>query len=775
MRVILIGADFEENLGMAMIAASLHKAGHTAEVIPFNEAGQTEEVARSAAKRKPDVIGLSMQFQHRGFEFLALARRLRALGFRGHITCGGQFPTLAWNEVLDSTPSLDSIVLHEGENTIVELLAALQSRAPLDQVPGLALRGSNGLPHRTAPRAIIANLDTLPLPRRYRKHSVHLGVPFIPISGSRGCWGSCSYCSITSFYRDARAYGGGRTLRLRSPKNLAAEMATLRQRAGGTAVFCFHDDNFLMPRPEDSLERVREIRAALDSYGPGNVGFIGKCRPECLTADLAKELRKLGVVRLYVGVENASQPGADHLNRRTQTGQVRAALAALREAGIFGCYNLLIFEPRATLADVRENVAFIREHCMHPVNFCRAEPYHGTPLHKSVQDAGTVGGSYLGWDYRISDDRAELLFRICASAFRERNFAPHGVANRYMGLGYNAKLIEHFYDDPTGRRAKLLKRVDEVTRGISSETADLLEKALRIAERADLAERDGIERETALLGLEVAALDRVWHVEIDELSKDMLAFSKEASDRRVPALIPTKKLRELMQGVAVAGLLSIGGAGCGGKATTEEPVPSDAGVNQDAADDATDGMVSDPVPWDGAYDGQVADPPPWDAPYLDDGQVADPPPWDAGIDGQPGDPPPWDGGMADQWADPAPWDGAMDDQWADPPPPDMGMDKALPSQQEHWRDTSPRRAVRSNDLPFYDPPSLRLAAEPEGNAIRVSIRGVRDPMSSRWESEGAIVGEGESVLWTPASPDDQLRVAVRTRGGVAVATLRAGR
>ena len=94
-----------------------------------------------------------------------------------------------------------------------------------------------------------------------------------------------------------------------------------------------------------------------------------------------------------------------------------------------------MFEPDASLDDVRTNIAFIREHAEHPVNFCRAEPYSGTPLQKRLQTRGSLNGSYLGWNYRIEDPRTETLFRVCAAAFRERNFACDGVANRAMGLG----------------------------------------------------------------------------------------------------------------------------------------------------------------------------------------------------------------------------------------------------------------------------------------------------------------------------------------------------
>src|ERR1019366_5311625 len=115
-------------------------------------------------------------------------------------------------------------------------------------------------------------------------------------------------------------------------------------------------------------------------------------------------------------------------------------------------YNLLLFEPDATLDDVATNIAFMREHTAHPVNFCRAEPYFGTPLQTTLHDRGTLFGSYLGYDYRITDDRTDLLFRICAAAFRERSFRPDGVTNRTMGLGYSANVLSHFYGTATAER-----------------------------------------------------------------------------------------------------------------------------------------------------------------------------------------------------------------------------------------------------------------------------------------------------------------------------------
>src|SRR5512135_1383451 len=96
MEIALVGADIEENLGVGMIAAAAERAGHEVTVVPFSEAHERGPVLARILSLAPDVVGLSIQFQHRSGEFLALAAELRARGYAGHITAGGQYPTLAW-------------------------------------------------------------------------------------------------------------------------------------------------------------------------------------------------------------------------------------------------------------------------------------------------------------------------------------------------------------------------------------------------------------------------------------------------------------------------------------------------------------------------------------------------------------------------------------------------------------------------------------------------------------------------------------------------------
>ncbi len=747
MRIHFVGADLEENLGIGILSAVAEKHGHQATIVAFNDVSETDRVIRRIVEDAPDIAGLSIQFQHRAQEFLMLARKLREAGFRGHITTGGQFPTLAYREVLDPRNGVDSVVLHDGEETLVDVLDALSQNKSLHDVAGLALRADDGAPVRTNPRRLLDDLDAVPFARRYRQHNRHMNIPFIPIIGGRGCWGKCSYCSIIAFYDDAVESGGGKAVRMRSASNIAAEMALLLDGAGGKGIFCFHDDNFIFPSEKLSIKRIREIRTALDEYGVGRIAMVGKARPDCVTPTLAKELADLGVIRLYVGVENGSEAGGDHLKRGTQQAHVREALKSCREAGIFVCYNLLVFEPEAKVADVRENVQFIRDHADHPVNFCRAEPYYGTSLHVDLSKDQDLGGSYLGFNYRINDPRAELLFRICSAAFRERNFAPNGVANRYMGLGYAANVLRRFYNERGGADV-FVRRARELTRKISLDTAEYLEKAIQLAQRTPLEDWDALERQTLLLGLEIAAADKHWHEELDAIYADMRAFTQDPRDEAPRIVKPSNRFQRLKASVAVGLSLSVSVsayAGC-----SDGPTTTSGGGGT--------GLVTDPVPPDGGSTSSG-----------EGGMVVDPLPPDGGMGGFGGA-----GGGAGE--------GGM---VVDPPPPDAGEMGLLEFEPEpvraptklrlidQWFDTSPKTTVRTIDLPLFDPPKLKLVARKEDECLHVRLEGANCAITTRWEGDGIVQGDGLEAEWRPVGPTDRIRVGIRSRGGVAILSLRA--
>jgi anaerobic magnesium-protoporphyrin IX monomethyl ester cyclase len=871
MRIVLIGADNEENLGVAMIAASLISARHQVRVVGFTEYGQLDQAVSETLRYRPHVVGLAMQFQHRGWEFTALAEQLRDRGFRGHLVAGGQLATMAYASLLADTPSIDSVVLFDGERTIVDLVEAIGRCRPIAEVPGLAVRLDDGCVRRTEARQLPPDLDALPQAWRYRAATRHFGVPFLPISGGRGCWGKCGFCSITSYYRAAKSSAGGASLRLRSPASIALEMAELTAREQSPCIFCFHDETLLLPRPIDTQKRLREITAEAARLGVEGYGLVGKCRPDCLTEELVKELADQHVIRLYVGIENASQAGQDHLARRTRTEQLDRALRLVNQVGIFSCYNLLIFEPDTTIGDVRENIEFIRNHASNPVNFCRAEPYHGTPLWQQLKASGELEGSWLGWDYHLRDPNAELLFRLTSVVFRQRNFDTFGVANRSMSLGYMEQVMRRFYPGSPQRLARISERAAELTQAITLDSARFLEECVELVQRHGIEERELVEREAVRIGMHLAARDAEFHVQIDRLIEDAerIVADQRAEHRfQVPV-----RLIEALTGLALAGCVAGSTPGCGGSVgdpapgggggiqgteggfTATDPVPQSGGRTATSA--ATGGMIYDPVPYSGGrsatttlgqggtdpvpnsggrggtntggsttrtgYGGMVSDALPSTGGRASGGTggyaTYDPVPSGGGRVGNGGatgrggaiasgggiasggivdDPVPNPGGRSyggstgkggsgghidsvpnsggRSYGGSTGKGGATGYAGIGARTGDAGNAGALASNDVsvgHFRDTRVRRTVRRDQLALYDPPDVTLQATRARDHIHVTIVGLVEPANTRWASRGKLDGQGLSVRWIPGSKDDQLRVAIRTKGGVTIAALRA--
>jgi radical SAM superfamily enzyme YgiQ (UPF0313 family) len=89
-----------------------------------------------------DVVGLSIAFQSCLGDSIYLAEQLRAVGFAGHITCGGHVPSFEYATLLGDCPAIDSAVRHDGELTLVELLTRLSQARPLRGIPGIAVSSS---------------------------------------------------------------------------------------------------------------------------------------------------------------------------------------------------------------------------------------------------------------------------------------------------------------------------------------------------------------------------------------------------------------------------------------------------------------------------------------------------------------------------------------------------------------------------------------------------------------------------------------------------------
>ncbi len=492
--VALVGPEIEENLSLRYIASSLAAAGVRSEIVAFNHEADfgSALAAITSAPEPPLVVGLSLAFQWRARDFLALAMALREAGYTGHVTAGGHFGTFAAQEILTEFPEIDSVVRQEAENTVVSLVRALEDGSPLAPIAGLAFRDGERLVVTEHPA--LPDLSKLPRPDRRGEPASCFGHGIAPLVSSRGCYANCTFCCIAAWHEQSLP---GKRYRVRDVEDVADEMAEM-QRERGVDIFVFHDDNFFVPGHRHNKERFSALADALERKKIGKFATVVKARPTDCNPEVFSILRRrLNCIRVYIGIETDADQGLRTLRRWAKSSQNHDAIDLVRELDLYTCYNMLIFDPDTTIESLRTNIEFLRYAPEYPSNFGRVELYAGTPLLARMQAEGRARGDWLQWDYDLGSREVERIFSLAMECFMPRNFGNDALANRIMGTRFDIEVSRQFHPDVFD--PKWLDEGKELTRVLTLDGADALEKIV------DFVERGGSALEERALAAEVCS------------------------------------------------------------------------------------------------------------------------------------------------------------------------------------------------------------------------------------------------------------------------------
>lgn len=511
--VALVGPEFEENLSLRYIASSLAADGHTTDLVAFNSEADFAEVVDQVLAAAPAVVGISLAFQWRARDFLSVAMALRERGFTGHITLGGHFATFEAPAILADFPEVDSVCRQEAEDTMRALVAGVVAGAPLDEIPGLALRRGDQI--LLTPHPELPNLATLPRPDRRGEPATCFGHGIAPLVSSRGCYANCSFCCIAAWHEQSLP---GKRYRLREVDDVADEMVAMK-RERNVDIFVFHDDNFFVPGHRHNKERFSALADALEARNIGRYATVVKARPTDVDREVFTILKeRLHCIRVYIGIETDADQGLRTLRRWSKSRQNHTAIDLMRDLDLYTCFNMLVFDPDTTVESLETNIAFLRYAPEFPSNFGRVELYAGTPLLARMQAEKRCRGDYMQWDYSLGSPDVERIFTLSMEAFHERNFGDGALANRIMGTRFDVEVVRHFH--PREFRAEWLAHGKELSRRLTLSGADGL------SEIVDLVKRNGSFEEERALVPEIAARMRAVEVAIGEearaLARDIM-------------------------------------------------------------------------------------------------------------------------------------------------------------------------------------------------------------------------------------------------------------
>jgi radical SAM superfamily enzyme YgiQ (UPF0313 family) len=398
------GGSLAEPIGLEYVAASAVAAGHEVEILDAWCDGVTiDGVEERVRGWRPDAVGLtatSVLVPH-AWE---IARRVKAVSSAIPVVMGGAHAIYEPDWTL-SEPAVDVAIVGEGEDAILELLAAWGAGQRPDDVAGIAWRGDDGAVRKTRGREYTAHLDRLPFPVRNDRHMVTYSL--YEVVGKRGCPFRCSFCGASADHRKVR---------FRTPENVVAEMEELFARYGKKKLY-FNDDVFTIDKQWawDFCDLL--LRRGL------RIEWECQTRVDLVDAPLLATMKRAGCESVVFGIDAGNQANFDRLKKAITVEQAYVSVQAAKDAGIAVWCNFIMGYPWETRRDLQDTIDLARGLDPHFARFFIATPYPGSPLYDLARRQGIIktldlsaysqdsGESILELEHLSGPELSELVYQ----------------------------------------------------------------------------------------------------------------------------------------------------------------------------------------------------------------------------------------------------------------------------------------------------------------------------------------------------------------------------
>jgi radical SAM superfamily enzyme YgiQ (UPF0313 family) len=405
-------------LGLLSIAAVLERAGIDVEIIDcYATPMPLVDLVAEIIRRGPDCLGISTTTSSFN-EGYRVAAGIKEKAPHIFTLFGGAHACTIGAALLDSFPAIDSLVIGEGENTMLELAQA--GFRGIDRIPGVAYRDANGTGVFSGTRELIKNLDVLPFPAYHklpqfpRRYNLPLfSYPTAPnssIISSRGCPYACSYCDRSVFSRG---------FRFNSPEYIVEHVAMLNRRYGIRHV-SFYDDLFTFDR-----KRVAEFCEIKERKGVA-VTYNCIARLEHIDADLLALLKHSGCWQVNFGIESGDPEILKQHRKFFGLDEVGRKLGMVKEAGMRVKGLFMVGLPGENETAIRRTIDYALSLPLDEINVTKFTPFPGAPVYNSIREQGEFNEE---WD-----------LMNCLNFV----FVPRGMTGQQLEDLYN-EFIRRFY------------------------------------------------------------------------------------------------------------------------------------------------------------------------------------------------------------------------------------------------------------------------------------------------------------------------------------------
>lgn len=418
-------------LGIAYIAGMLKSAGYDVAIIDSQALNLTSDALKDRIKSEsPDIVGITAATPaiHGALEAARIAK-----GCGATVVLGGPHMDVFGAETL-FYDYVDYGINGEGEYSMLNLVKALESGNPFENIPGLIHRKEGRVINN--PPEIIMDLDNLPLPARELLPQADYYLidalrPFATIVSMRGCAYRCGYCIRSEF---------AKTVRFRSPKLVVDEIEMLIDKYGVKEIN-FVDDTITFNRKR-MMELCEEIlRRNI------KVAWQGPTRVNCVDYDLLKLMKEAGCRQLRFGIESGNQEILNLMTKDTTLEMCEKALSWTKKLKIKTVCYFIIGYVRENAQTMQNTINFAKK-----LNPDAAMFYVGTPLPKTsfwwlaVKDGLVNEGYWRDFVLGKYSDRLPFMVKDADKwtnrAFRQFYFRPRFILDKITKINSYRSLYE---------------------------------------------------------------------------------------------------------------------------------------------------------------------------------------------------------------------------------------------------------------------------------------------------------------------------------------------
>ncbi len=265
-------------------------------------------------------------------------------------------------ETLKASSAIDWVGRKEFDFTCKEVAEGRE----LSAIAGLSYKDKDGKIKHNPEREMIQNMDSLPWVADVYKRDLqiekyfigYLLHPYASLYTGRGC---------------------PHKYRVRSPQNVADEMAYMKKLFPQVKEFFFDDDTFTA-----NLPRAREIAKKL-----APLGLTWSCNSRAnLDYDTIKSFKDSGLRLFLVGYESGNDDILTRIKKGVTMDEMRRFTRACHQAGVVIHGTFILGLPVETHQSIENTIRFAQELDVFSIQVSLAAPYPGTELFEMARQNG---------------------------------------------------------------------------------------------------------------------------------------------------------------------------------------------------------------------------------------------------------------------------------------------------------------------------------------------------------------------------------------------------